>query len=152
MLSILCGALAVNDNYFKNCDFIVQLSENEGTSVINRGGFLSILGFFGYMGFFKPGSSCRYVVKVPDNYIVKIYCDIDIAITVSMITFDWNKKRNNHFLLIRILYKGSYNTCATEQFRVLADGTNAIMARGAFYCGKGVFAYASTNNIIAFGS
>lgn len=68
---------------FENCDYKIELNENEGMSVINPGGYLSLLGLIGYYGYFKPGSSCRYTVRTPPNYAVKIQCDIDIAVTVG---------------------------------------------------------------------
>lgn len=76
---------AIHGYLFENCNFIIPLSENEGTSVVNPGGYLSLLGYIGYYGYFDPGSSCRYFVQAPPNYVVKIICDIDIAITVSSI-------------------------------------------------------------------
>lgn len=76
---------AIHGYLYENCNFIIPLSENEGTSIVNPGGYLSLLGYIGYYGYFKPGSSCRYFVQAPPNYVVKIICDIDIAITVSSI-------------------------------------------------------------------
>lgn len=70
--------------YFKNCDYFVRLDANEGKSVINPGGFISILGYFGYLGFFNPGSSCRYFIECPPNYVIRLYCYINIAVTVRI--------------------------------------------------------------------
>lgn len=68
---------------------------------MNPGGYLSLLGYIGYYGYFAPGSSCRYIVQAPPNYVVKISCDIDIAITVSSIARIENGKNNNNWIFIR---------------------------------------------------
>lgn len=77
---------ATNENHFNNCDYFVRLDANEGKSVINPGGYISILGYFGYLGFFDPGSSCRYFIECPRNYIIRLYCYVNIAVTVRF----WN--------------------------------------------------------------
>lgn len=77
-----CGAQTVHTNYFENCDYYVQLNANEGKSVINPGGYVSILGYFGYFGFFDPGSTCRYFIECPRNYVIRLYCYLNIAVTV----------------------------------------------------------------------
>lgn len=93
MTAVVCvTATAVRGYLYENCNFIIPLSENEGTSIVNPGGYLSLLGYVGYYGYFAPGSSCRYIVQAPPNYVVKISCDIDIAITVSSIARIKNAK------------------------------------------------------------
>lgn len=72
-----------NGKYFENCDYYVRLNANEGTSIINPGGFISIYGYFGYLGYFDPGSSCRYFIECPRNYVIRLYCYLNIAITVN---------------------------------------------------------------------
>lgn len=152
---------------FGNCDFIIPLSENEGTTIVNPGGYLSLLGYIGYYGYYEPGSSCRYFVQAPPNYVVRIRCNIDIAITVSSIvryacinnaqkkfvlTFSFtNFDCTGMMCAVGIMVQGSINTCATEQFRVSIDGTNDIMNRGMFYCGTGTITITSTNNYCTFG-
>lgn len=96
-----------NGYAFNNCDYYVRLNPNEGKSVVNPGGYVSIYGFFGYYGFFDPGSayvfqiflmeffffyllivslsSCRYFIEGPRNYVIQMYCQLNIAITVSFI-------------------------------------------------------------------
>lgn len=77
---------AVNQSgYFHNCDYYVRLDANEGTSVINPGGYISIFGYFGYLGFYDPGSSCRYFIECPHNYVIRLYCHINVAATVIQI-------------------------------------------------------------------
>lgn len=73
---------AADENHFNNCDFYVQLDANEGKSVINPGGYISTFRYFGYLGFFDPGSSCRYFIECPRNYIIRLYCYVNIAVTV----------------------------------------------------------------------
>lgn len=77
---------------FQNCDYYLRLSANEGTSVVNPGGYISIWGFFGYLGFFDPTSSCRYSVECPPNYVIQLYCNLNIAITVSKVNIDWKQQ------------------------------------------------------------
>lgn len=48
--------------------------------------------------------------------------------------------------------KGHDNSCKTEQFRVLDDGTNQIMERGTYFCGQGIIIFESRTNFIAFGT
>lgn len=79
---VLCDLAAVAIALFDNCDFIVQLRPNEGTYVVSPGGYLQILNYFGYIGYYEPGSSCRYSVQAPANYALKLDCTIDIAVTV----------------------------------------------------------------------
>lgn len=74
---------SIQNGYFKNCDYYARLDANEGTSVINPGGYFSILGYFGYLGFYEPGSSCRYFIECPHNYVIRLYCDINVAATVK---------------------------------------------------------------------
>ncbi|XP_055319566.1 uncharacterized protein LOC129577125 isoform X2 [Sitodiplosis mosellana] len=122
-----CGVQTAHANYFGNCDYYVQLDANEGKSVINPGGYVSILGYFGYFGFFDPGSACRYFIECPRNYVIRLYCYLNIAVT------------------------GEGNDCKTEQFRVLDDGTNQILDRGTYFCGQGVVKIQSRANFITFG-
>lgn len=68
---------------FDKCDYYVRLSANEGTMIINPGGFVSIFGYYGYLGFFDPGSSCRYFIECPRDYVIRLYCYLNIAITVN---------------------------------------------------------------------
>lgn len=83
-LVTLLSLIAPFYGYFENCDFRVRLRANEGTTVINPGGFLNLFNYFRYVGYFAPRSSCRYYFEVPVNYVVNVHCDIDIAITVCV--------------------------------------------------------------------
>ncbi|XP_031625883.1 uncharacterized protein LOC116342414 [Contarinia nasturtii] len=121
----ICAVQPVPANNFGNCDYHVRLNANEGTSVINPGGYVGIFGYFGYFGFFDPGSSCRYHIECPQNYMIRLICYINIAVTSD--------------------------DCKTEQFRVLDDGTNKIMERGRYFCGQGVITFKSRSNFITFG-
>lgn len=47
--------------------------------------------------------------------------------------------------------QGDGDTCETEQFRVLDDGTNQILDRGTYFCGKGPVSVESRTNFITFG-
>lgn len=68
---------------FQYCDYFQRLSANEGVSIVNPGGYISIWGIFGYLGFFDPGSSCRYSVQGPPNYVIQLKCTLNMAITVG---------------------------------------------------------------------
>lgn len=52
---------------------------------------------------------------------------------------------------ILISIQGESDSCKTEQFRVLDDGTNQIMERGTYYCGQGPITFESRANFITFG-
>lgn len=47
--------------------------------------------------------------------------------------------------------QGDGNSCKTEQFRVLDDGTNQLLNRGTYFCGQGPMSFESRTNFIAFG-
>lgn len=81
----VCSAQDPLRKYFGNCDYYVRLNANEGTSVINPGGYVSIFGYFGYLGFFDPGTACRYFIECPRNYVIRLYCYLNIAVTVNVI-------------------------------------------------------------------
>lgn len=68
--------------YFENCDYFVRLSPNEGMSIVSPGGYTNIYQYFGYVGYYNPGSSCRYYIQAPAKYSIKLDCNIDIAVTV----------------------------------------------------------------------
>lgn len=74
--------LGVRAHEFEDCDYYVQLNANEGKSIINPGGYISIFGYLGYLGHFEPGSNCRYTIECPYNYVIQLYCYINIAVTV----------------------------------------------------------------------
>lgn len=82
LIAVNCvlGTHALN---FGNCDYYVQLDANEGKSVINPGGYISLFGYIGYLGHFEPGSACRYTIESPQNYVIQLYCYINIAVTVN---------------------------------------------------------------------
>ena len=93
---------AIQNGYFKNCDYYVRLDANEGTSVINPGGYISILGYFGYLGFYDPGSSCRYFIECPRNYVIRLYCHINVAVTVIQFwDIHWNLNEYTFLFLTR---------------------------------------------------
>lgn len=150
VVSYVSMQATTQNGYFKNCDYYARLDANEGTSVINPGGFISILGYFGYLGFYEPGSSCRYFIESPHNYVIRLYCHINVAVTVKSnfanYCFRREKLKKN-----KIFAQGEGNNCQTEQFRVLDDGTNQILERGTYFCGKGPITVESRTNFITFG-
>lgn len=85
ILFIVITSSATEERLFNKCDYFVRMNANEGTTVINPGGF-SIYGYFGYLGFFDPGSSCRYFIECPQRYTIQLYCSLNIAITVNVLS------------------------------------------------------------------
>lgn len=82
MFAIAYVCLSVSA-HFENCDYVVNLLGNEGTAIVNPGAFLIFLHNFGFVGYFRAGTSCRYRIQVPYHYAVRLECDMDVAITVS---------------------------------------------------------------------
>lgn len=147
-----CSAQDPLRNYFGSCDYYVRLNANEGTSVINPGGYVSIFGYFGYLGFFDPGTACRYFIECPQNYVIRLYCYLNIAVTVNGANWYYSNRTDVIFVSFGIFWlKGEGNACKTEQFRVLDDGTNHLMERGTYFCGQGGVTIQSRTNFIAFG-
>lgn len=87
IIAVSVSSVHSNDaNNFGICDYYTRLNANEGTSVVNPGGYISIMGFFGYLGFFNPTTSCRYFIECPKSYVIRLYCYINIAVTVNEMT------------------------------------------------------------------